>query len=373
MIVAFVVAPYVMNPSRSSASSFQWVQSGWGTTPPATSGACATAGGTWVNNVCVASQSSNKTNWTTYASKSPTGIAAAAGGVTLTTSAPVVTGDQSGYAGANTGDGLTAGTYNSATMYKPTAGSTLKLKKQLNINCGADTVNGNGECVSDYCNGGICADACAGVPTVSYGGQTYTTVGIGTQCWFKQNLNIGTMITSPTTQSNNAVIEKWCFGNTTGGCDNYGGLYSWNEAMQYTGYESSQGICPTGWHIPTKAQWTTLTNYLSANSKFWCGGTSTNIAKALAGTSLWTTSTGACLVGDNLTLNNTSGFSAVGSGMYDDVNKYFNSAGWGSSMWSSTYYVSGVAWWYLGLSYNSATPYINQQTGYGFSVRCIKN
>ena len=68
---------------------------------------------------------------------------------------------------------------------------------------------------------------------ILYGGETYPTVQIGTQCWFQKNLNIGTMINGNANQTNNGIIEKYCYNNLAASCITYGGLYQWNEAMQY--------------------------------------------------------------------------------------------------------------------------------------------
>ena len=73
-----------------------------------------------------------------------------------------------------------------------------------------------------------------------------------------KNLNVGTMLASATTEpADNATIEKWCYNNSTADCDTYGGLYAWDEMMGYT-TQGTQGICPTGWHIPTDAEYKTL-------------------------------------------------------------------------------------------------------------------
>ena len=92
---------------------------------------------------------------------------------------------------------------------------------------------------------------CPGLPTVSYAGKTYNTVKIGEQCWLKENLDVGTKIDISKDASNNSVIEKYCYNGDPANCTKYGGLYQWDEAMQYVNTKGAQGICPSGWHIPT--------------------------------------------------------------------------------------------------------------------------
>ncbi|MFA7702484.1 MAG: FISUMP domain-containing protein, partial [Patescibacteria group bacterium] len=91
---------------------------------------------------------------------------------------------------------------------------------------------------------------------------TYDTVNINGQCWLKQNLNIGNIITGATGQNNNSILEKYCYNNTYSNCQSDGALYQWDEAMQYTEASGAQGICPTGWHIPTDAEQNALDQYL---------------------------------------------------------------------------------------------------------------
>jgi uncharacterized protein (TIGR02145 family) len=88
----------------------------------------------------------------------------------------------------------------------------------------------------------------------------------GTQIWAASNLNVGLFISTIGTgpqQTNNGVIEKLCFNNVEANCDIYGGMYEWNELMNYTnsincdpcGNNGRQGICPDGYHIPTDFEW----------------------------------------------------------------------------------------------------------------------
>lgn len=111
---------------------------------------------------------------------------------------------------------------------------------------------------------------CPGMPTVTYEGKTYNTVQIGNQCWLKENLNVGLMIHSSVNQTDNGVagnpmIEKYCYNDDEIYCEIYGGLYQWNEAVQYiTTITGPQGICPPGWHIPTDAEWKELEGYVDS-------------------------------------------------------------------------------------------------------------
>lgn len=84
------------------------------------------------------------------------------------------------------------------------------------------------------------------------------TVTIGTQTWMRYNLNVGTMVTGVTVQTNNATLEKYCYDNTESKCTTYGALYQWDEAMQYVTTEGAQGICPAGSHIPSDNDWKIL-------------------------------------------------------------------------------------------------------------------
>jgi len=100
--------------------------------------------------------------------------------------------------------------------------------------------------------------SCPGTPTVSYEGKVYNTVLIGSQCWLKENLNVGTLITTVTPQEDNGIIEKYCQWDMEEYCDTYGGLYEWREMMQFETTQGGQGICPTGWHIPDDEEWKIL-------------------------------------------------------------------------------------------------------------------
>jgi uncharacterized protein (TIGR02145 family) len=105
------------------------------------------------------------------------------------------------------------------------------------------------ETYSAYCNR---------VKSVYDQGNTYNTVLIGNQCWFRENLNIGTQIHYDQQQTNNTVIEKYCLDDLTENCTKWGGLYQWDEAMNHIPTHSIQGICPDGWHVPAFSEFKTL-------------------------------------------------------------------------------------------------------------------
>jgi len=96
---------------------------------------------------------------------------------------------------------------------------------------------------------------CPGTPTVEYEGQVYNTIQIFSQCWLKENLNVGEMVPGTMEQSDNGTIEKYCYNNEPDSCMKYGGLYLWDEVMQQQG---TQVICPQGWHLPTDEEWKVL-------------------------------------------------------------------------------------------------------------------
>jgi uncharacterized protein (TIGR02145 family) len=96
---------------------------------------------------------------------------------------------------------------------------------------------------------------------VAYGGETYKTVVIGEQTWLTRNLNYK--------PSQN---KSWCYDDESSNCAKYGRLYDWVTAMALPSYcykktcasqikPKHQGICPKGYHIPTKVDWEKLVSY----------------------------------------------------------------------------------------------------------------
>lgn len=104
-------------------------------------------------------------------------------------------------------------------------------------------------------SGGGTGVTCPGTASIIYEGTVYHTTLIGTQCWLKENLNAGNMINSSKSQTNNSIIEKYCYQNLIANCTQSGGLYTWDELMNYSATEGAKGICPPGWHVPTDEEW----------------------------------------------------------------------------------------------------------------------
>jgi uncharacterized protein (TIGR02145 family) len=195
--------------------------------------------------------------------------------------------------------------------------------------------------------------------SILYSGQWYTTVQIGMQCWLAENLNVGTMIPGITYQSNNGNTEKHCYLDNADSCAIYGGLYEWTEMMAYSTTECAQGICPAGWHVPSAANWDTLSNRLGGISQ--AGG---NIKAS--GYRYWQS--------PNTGATNSSGFSALGGGTYRPAGyNYFYLIQQAGIYWTSTMNGSYFVW-RRNLDYTTASidPYSCEQY-HSFSVRCVKD
>lgn len=201
------------------------------------------------------------------------------------------------------------------------------------------------------CQISFAQDSCPGMATVTYEGKVYNTVLIGSQCWLKENLDYGTRINGSDNQTNNSIIEKYCYNDEPDTCTEYGGLYQWYEAMLYVPTTGTQGICPIGWHIPTLSEFETLKSVVNNDG---------NALKAFG----QGTGSGAG--------TNTSGFSALVAGNRNG-NGYFSGLGDYTYFWSSTessdYYAYN-----LNLGYYDSDINLNDYIKYnGFSVRCLYN
>ncbi|MFH1937488.1 MAG: PKD-like domain-containing protein, partial [Bacteroidota bacterium] len=106
----------------------------------------------------------------------------------------------------------------------------------------------------------ICGDTIVDVRD----GTSYPTVQIGAQCWLAANLNYGTQVLHQVMHRDNCIPEKYCYLNQVARCTSEGGLYQWDEVMEYREDPGVKGLCPPGWHIPTEDEWNILfANYIN--------------------------------------------------------------------------------------------------------------
>ena len=199
-------------------------------------------------------------------------------------------------------------------------------------------------------------------------GNVYRTIKIGTQTWMVENLkttkyNDGTSIPNVTdnTAWKNLSTPAYCWYNNDAITykSTYGALYNW--------YTVNTGkLAPAGCHVPTDAEWTTLISYVSANL-----GISGSVPKALAATTNWSTTQATLGVGNDLTKNNSSGFSGQPGGLRYPT---FQSINWWGGWWSTTEHnvlTAGSVILADFVTGSGAITYPEKQVGQ--SVRCIKD
>lgn len=210
-----------------------------------------------------------------------------------------------------------------------------------------------------------------------YNGNTYNTVKIGTKWWMAENLKVtqynnGDVIgtTTPATldiSSESTPKYEWPCDGMEVLVNQYGRLYIWYAVTD------SRMVCPTGWHVPTDAEWTTLTDYLT-NNGYGYQGSGNDIAKSMASNSGWGTDPYIedGMIGKDQASNNGSGFSAKPSG-YRYGNGDFGGLGGETIFWSATEINMGEAWFrnlYYFWSQLDAGSYPKNN---GHSVRCLKD
>ncbi|MFA6836573.1 MAG: FISUMP domain-containing protein [Fibrobacteraceae bacterium] len=193
--------------------------------------------------------------------------------------------------------------------------------------------------------------------------MTYRTVVIGTQTWMAENLNYETR-------------GSWCYEDKESNCSKYGRLYSWAEAMGLSSsYNKShwggsdvnrQGICPSGWHLPSDSEWTVLANYVSKTSNMGNMneyGSWSAIGQLLKSGNGWhdTTSAGKG--------TNAFGFTALAAGALDSSSFFGENlfSGW----WSSTENEDDDAIEILLFYSDDSLSRGTNIKSYDFSVRCV--
>jgi len=226
-----------------------------------------------------------------------------------------------------------------------------------------------------------------------YEGKLYPTVKIGNQCWFAENLNIGTRIDhkdeneEPQFQGTSCDnIEKYCYDDDDDNCEIYGGLYQWDQAMCGETEERAQGICPDGWHIPSHDDWTTLersvcetaghdnceTQFPYDNTTNGYRGTDEAIRMACNDNELWIYGN---LV-ENQDILNQSGLSLIPGGFHRSISvnhHQYQEINYFGRYYTSTEYSEEYAWYRM-LHENQIL--ISRQTvfhkTFSYSIRCIK-
>jgi len=206
-------------------------------------------------------------------------------------------------------------------------------------------------------------------------GNNYKTLKIGTQTWMVENLkttkyNDGTSI--PNVTDNTAWTKLstpaycWYNNDATTNKNTYGAMYNW-----YT--VNTAKLAPTGWHVPTDAEWTILDNYLMTNGYNYDGTTTGNkYAKSLAATTNWKTLTDTGVIGNDLSKNNSTGFSALPGGFRYSDDGTFDGLGSVSFWWSATEF-STNAWGRFIYYHGSYVLRGGNGKPVGFSVRCVRN
>lgn len=164
--------------------------------------------------------------------------------------------------------------------------------------------------------------------------KTYKIVKIGDQIWMAENLNY------------KPLAGSWCYDGNSNNCEIYGRLYNWTTALK---------VCPTGWHLPSDNEWTTLTNNL--------GGLKVAGGKLKLNSNWEKPNKGA---------TNSSGFSAIPGG-YRETNKEYEQIGLKGEWWVSTEFDETSTWGRELSTYSNAVSRYYDDKSLAFSVRCLKD
>jgi len=181
-------------------------------------------------------------------------------------------------------------------------------------------------------------------------GNIYSTILIDNRWWMNENLRV-------THSPSGNDIQSYYYNNSSEYLTIYGRLYTWEVVMNYASQEKVQGICPNGWHIPSRNEWDSMILYLGGHNE--AGGK----LKA-TGTLYW--------LPPNEGATNRSGFTALPGGdrWYDGTYHY---KGERAFFWTSTEYDNSQA--FLSYLHNATSETVVQEVlkVNGMSVRCIKN
>ncbi|MBP5710981.1 MAG: hypothetical protein J6W84_08430, partial [Bacteroidales bacterium] len=215
--------------------------------------------------------------------------------------------------------------------------------------------------------------------TVSdYDNNVYNTVQIDGQCWLKENLRTTHYSDGTAIPLGSGYSETANYLHVAGDGSNdatYGLLYNhkavMNGAASINAVPSGvQGVCPTGWHVPSRAEYENLLTYLYSDAEYQCGGNSSDVAKSLASTTTWNSSTTSCAIGYDTSTNNATGFSAVAAGGW--FGNYFNK-GIYAELQTTTSVDTSVSLFRLYKDSPNCYMFGSRDIGDYFPVRCLRD
>ena len=211
-------------------------------------------------------------------------------------------------------------------------------------------------------------------------GNSFEWINYGTQDWSIENAEVVTYKDGTTipqviddNEWDNLTTGAWCYYDND---PSKGKLYNWYAVAGIHDNDNStpnKEFAPEGWHVPTSSKWTELENYLINNSYNYDGANTGNkIAKAMASTTGWNASTTAGAVGNDQSLNNSSGFAALPEGSRNASGNFYGILT--HSRWWTATETDAVQANRKVLDYSRADiRRSNAVKGYGFSVRFVRN
>ncbi len=182
--------------------------------------------------------------------------------------------------------------------------------------------------------------------------NTQALVEIGGQCWARFNANV-----VPATGS------SWCYNNNAAICATDGRLYNWSATLNGATTERAQGVCPTGWHIPSDCEWMYLENSLGMSTSDQQQGSVTWRSTGSVGSKLSTFTSGG---------NNNSGFTALFTGQRS-TSGTFQNRNFDVNFWTSLQITATTAHSRAMNSNQVGVLRYVPNKDHGFSVRCLKD
>jgi uncharacterized protein (TIGR02145 family) len=192
---------------------------------------------------------------------------------------------------------------------------------------------------------------------VTYDGHNYTTVQIGSQCWFKENLR-NDNYRDGTAIPGNLNSGQWVATVSGAQADylqdgtylaDYGRLYNWYAVA------NPAGLCPSGWHVPTDTEWTALETQLGGSP---VAGAEMKVS--------WSNS-------PSWDGTNSSGFSALPGGYRSHESGAFDNLRYYGYWWSSSPSGSSGGWYRILVSASSSVNRYSLSARLGRSGRCVQD